>query len=110
MQKIVHNKLVRDKILEVINANGGEYESSVLSNDDFTHKLKKKLLEEAMEVQEAMDNTTLTAELADVLEVLETIAADKNISMDEVRAAQKKKLHTNGGFEKKLYLHWSTKK
>jgi predicted house-cleaning noncanonical NTP pyrophosphatase (MazG superfamily) len=84
-----HNKLVRDKILAIIAANGGVATSRTLDDDqEFLRELCAKLVEEAKEV--AADPSL--GELADVLEVFRTIARELGYSMDDVEEMRLKKL------------------
>lgn len=41
----IYNKLVRDKIPNIIKNNGGEPYTRILSNDEYIENLKKKLIE-----------------------------------------------------------------
>ncbi|MBQ3502150.1 MAG: nucleoside triphosphate pyrophosphohydrolase [Clostridia bacterium] len=95
-----YNKLVRDKIIDIIRANGENPIYHTLSDEEYLAELHKKLIEEAYELIEADD----IGEFADVLEVLYTIAKHKNINMEEVEKERVKKREKRGGFEDKIYL------
>ena len=43
----IYNKLVRDKILEIIKANGQQATHKILEDDEYAEELVKKLFEEA---------------------------------------------------------------
>jgi predicted house-cleaning noncanonical NTP pyrophosphatase (MazG superfamily) len=98
-------KLVRDRIPELLDKEGIAYESSTLSNDAFRPALYEKLLEEAEEVAGASPAERLK-ELADVWEVLETIARSSGFTLEQVRAVQQERREARGGFEKRILLHW----
>ena len=78
MKKYFHKKLIRDKIPEIIETNNGHYETRILDDKEFEVELKKKLVEEAKELQNAGDEE-LVGELADVLELVKSIATQKGI-------------------------------
>ncbi len=98
--KKVYNKLVRDKINQVIEGNNQRAEFRYLKEEEYLQELHKKLYEEVNEFVEDDDKE----ELADVLEVLYSIAKTKNIDMDEVERIRIAKREKRGGFEDKLYL------
>lgn len=95
-----YNKLVRDKIVDIINKEGKQATYSVLNDEEYLNELNKKLIEESHEFIE--ENSI--EELADVMEVIESIMSVKNISWDEVREIQNSKRNKRGGFEDKIYL------
>jgi len=95
-----YGKLVRDKIIDIIKANGEIPKYHKLSDEEFLNELHKKLLEEANEFIEADD----PEELADLLEVVYAIAKHKNIDMKQVEDIRLKKREKRGGFENKIYL------
>ena len=100
----VYDKLVRDKIPEVIERNGETAITRVLDENEYRRELLWKLQEEVNEVLNANSKEQLIEELADVLEVLKSIAKLENKSMaDVIEVAQQKKL-VKGGFEKRIYL------
>ena len=53
MKTIVYNKLVRDRIPEIIKASGKNCSSEVLSDSDYRQMLDAKLLEEVAEYNES---------------------------------------------------------
>lgn len=109
MKKYFHKKLIRDRIPEIIEANKGHYEMRVLDEMEFEKELKKKLVEEAKELQNA-DDEEIVSELADVLELVKSIADQKGIKFVDVEEKQINKKEKRGGFEKKLFLEWSDQK
>ena len=66
MATIRYNKLVRDRIPEIIEASGKRCEYSILSGDAYLHMLDEKLNEELAEYQDSKS----MEELADLLEVI----------------------------------------
>ena len=107
MKKFYHRKLIRDKIPQIIEANNGKYEIRIIKEDEFKKTLREKLVEEAKEVKEVKKKSDLLKELADVLEVIKSIAEDENINFELVETKQKERRNERGGFEKKLFLIWS---
>lgn len=106
MKKIVHNKLVRDHIPEIIEEDQKQCKTHVLNNEEYIVELKKKLGEEAREVQEAVDKIETIKEIADVLEVLDALKTVCGISDEEVQVIKEKKAMKNGKFEKKIFLEY----
>lgn len=98
------NKLVRDKIPEIITRNGDVCETRVLSEKEYEIELNKKLLEEAGEVINAESNEEIKEELADLYEVM--LAKLKLIDGDisEVDEIAKTKRLKRGSFDKKIFL------
>ncbi len=96
-----YNKLVRDKIPEILDAKGISYEKRSASMEEYKIELVKKLDEEVKEFSEAYD----PEELADVLEVLEALKQlPEYANVEEIRL---KKKEERGGFEKKIILKGS---
>ena len=96
----VYNKLVRDKIPEIIEANGDKPTYETLKDDRYLSELNKKLIEEANEFIEAND----PEELADLMEVVYAIATLKNIDLNQVEEIRKQKALKRGAFNKKIFL------
>lgn len=99
--KYIYNKLVRDKIPSNINSCADKNATyKILSNEEYITELNKKLLEESNEFVCEND----IEELADLMEVIETIMKVKNLTWDEVRKIQMEKKEKKGGFDNKIYL------
>ena len=97
------NKLVRDRIPEIIRVSGRRYETRILSSQEYALALSEKLLEEAKEVAEASAEEILE-ELADVYEVVDAIAKLYGSNAEELRQLQAAKRRSRGGFEGRVFL------
>ena len=97
---MVYNKLVRDKIPEIIENSGGKAEIRLLSEEEYLHYLEMKLDEEVGEYHS--DKTV--EELADILEIVYALAAAKGCSKEELLQVYQKKHDDRGGFEKRYFL------
>lgn len=99
-QGIIYNKLIRDKIPEIISANGERPIVETLNKKDYKNQLDIKLQEELREYF-ADDNVE---ELADVVEVIYAILDYKGISLDEFESIRNNKRKERGAFKKRLLL------
>jgi len=108
MRRFYHKKLIRDKIPQIIDANKGKYEVRVMNDNEFKRGLKKKLVEEAKEIKGAKKGELLK-ELADILELVKSIAESENISFKLIEKKQKQRRKERGGFKKRFFLVWSDK-
>ena len=99
-QKIFFNKLVRDQIPEIIESQQYKCEYKILSDEEYSVLLEKKLDEE---VQEFHCDKTLE-ELADILEVTFSLCESIGYSKDDLMNLYHKKHLEKGGFSKKIYL------
>jgi len=97
---ILYNKLVRDKIPEIIKTGGENPIVTVLDKTEYIEALNKKLIEEVNEYQESKD----IEELADILEVICAICETKEISFEQLQSLQAQKRKKRGGFSKRLFL------
>ena len=95
-----YNKLIRDKIPEIIEGKGGKADIRVLSDEEYPIYLKAKLDEEVGEYHR--DHTA--EELADILEVVYALADSIGCSKEELLEIYQRKHDARGGFEKKLLL------
>ncbi len=107
--KYYHNKLIRDKIPQVIESAGGKGSFKILSGKRYEEELKKKLLEESKELIKAPKEEILN-ELADVLELIKSIGSEYKIRFSKIEKFQEEKRKKRGGFKKKIFLVWSTGK
>lgn len=99
----VYNKLVRDKIPEIIVGNGGEPFTRLLDEDEYKVELETKLMEEYNEVLLATGEERVE-ELADMLEVISSLAKLEGKSLEDVIEVKNKKCDKRGGFEKRIFL------
>ncbi|WP_018215473.1 nucleoside triphosphate pyrophosphohydrolase [Salinispora vitiensis] len=102
-QKIVYGKLVRDRIPEIITADGQIPRVRVLDDPDLLPALIAKLHEEAEEVATAEPDARL-GELADVREVLAALTIASGFTELEVEEAAASKRAERGGFTQRLWL------
>lgn len=104
--KQIHNKLVRDRIPEIIENDHKTCATRILNDEEYLACLKSKLLEECHEVIDAEDEDNIKKEIADVLEVLEALENTLHINHQEVLSIKQKKARSNGAFDKKIYLEY----
>ncbi len=104
------NKLVRDNIPDIIANNGEESITRILEDDEYKVELYKKLLEEANEVISSKDSDETLEELADVLEILRSIAKLNGKTLDDILKIANQKELKRGGFEKRIFLEKTCKK
>ena len=96
-----YNKLVRDKIPNIINSEKNKKATfRIMEENEYLKELNKKLMEEANEFIEKND----VEELADVMEVVISIMKEKNITWEQVEKIRKEKKENRGGFENKVFL------
>ena len=99
----IYNKLVRDKIPNIIKEKGETPVVKVLNEIEYKNELEKKLYEEYKEViEETGDNRV--EELAVMLEVIRALANLENKNLNEVISIAKKKNEKRGAFEEKIFL------
>lgn len=93
-----YNKLVRDKIPEILDEKGVRYEKRTATPEEYKSELTKKLAEEIKEFLEALN----PEELADVIEVIDAIKKLPEYAM--VEELQRKKREERGGFNRRIIL------
>ena len=94
------NKLVRDRIPEIIQNNGQFCRTRTLTDEEYIEALDAKFLEEFAEYKDSRS----IEELADIFEVLCAMAACHGFSKEELITAQEKKHAERGGFENRIFL------
>lgn len=99
-----YNKLIRDKIPEIIEASGKTCKTYVLSAEAFKSELKKKVVEEAIELQNATTKKDIIEEVADIYEILDYIKSLHNIDEETIRLKQNSKNEDRGKFDKRIFL------
>ena len=103
--RLDYRKLVRDEIPRIIEAGGGQPVTRVLDQAGYLDALRAKLMEEAEEAQAASDKQ-LRSELADVLEVLQALAAAHGMSWEDVVVEAARKRDERGGFDQRIFLEY----
>lgn len=99
----MYEKLVRDNIPEIIKQNNEEPIIRILTDEEYKKELEKKLFEEYNEVLDSTGNNRIE-ELADMLEVMISLAEVENKSFEEIEKVRVLKKEKRGGFSKKIYL------
>jgi predicted house-cleaning noncanonical NTP pyrophosphatase (MazG superfamily) len=95
-----HNKLVRDKIPEIITKRGDKPVTQILGTDAYRRELRRKLQEEVAEFCESGK----VEELADILEVVYALAVAEGASQFELEEMRKRKRRERGGFDQRIFL------
>jgi predicted house-cleaning noncanonical NTP pyrophosphatase (MazG superfamily) len=103
--QISHRKLVRDRIPEIIQADGHRAVTRVLDEESYRAALLEKLTEEAHEVRQAPAEQ-LVAELADVLEVLKALAKAHGLTWDQILVTAATKSAERGAFDHRIFLEY----
>lgn len=100
MSTIHHNKLVRDRIPEIIEGSGKTCVTRILPLEEYLAALDAKLTEELAEYQadKSME------ELADLLEVMMAVAEARGHSFAEVEVIRRAKAEKRGGFRERIFL------
>ena len=98
----IHNKLVRDKIPQIIEASGKISVTHVLAEKEYIAALETKLNEEVAEYQADKN----LEEMADVLEVLQALCVARGFSLEELEAVRAKKAEERGGFVERIFLEY----
>ncbi len=99
------HKLVRDRIPEIIERDGRAYAVEPMQAGEYRQALSQKLVEEAQEAAMAQP-PDLVIELADLLEVVDTLLAEAGITEAMVREVQQRRRVERGGFAQRLKLLW----
>lgn len=123
-KRIKHNKLVRDKIPNILIKKGKAFKCHTVTGTGLQTALSCKVLEEAKEVNEAAQNfaikgeninignppnarkNQLVGELADLMEATFALMKAFNISADTVKKEMAYKSNTRGKFNDGIYLEW----
>lgn len=100
MKTVIYNKLVRDRIPQIIEENGQQCETEILPPDRYLKMLDAKLDEELAEYHR--DQTV--EELADLLEVIYAAAAARGYPPDVLDRVRAEKANRRGRFEKRIQL------
>lgn len=100
MSVMTHQKLVRDKIPQIIESSGKSCRIRILSDAEYLIMLGKKLQEELTEYLESGS----MEEIADLLEVIRAVVKARGSSMEEVEKIRRDKAERRGEFGEKIFL------
>lgn len=100
----IYNKLVRDKIPNIIEAEGKKCTVSILDDVSYMKELKWKLNEELEEYHEAETDEDALEELADILELIDALTKLHGKSMIDLEAIREEKALKRGRFANKVFL------
>lgn len=95
-----YNKLVRDRIPEIIENSGEKAIVRILDDAEYKRRLEDKLDEEIAEYHESKE----LEELADILEVVYALCEAQGDSIEELMRRYYQKHEERGGFSKKIFL------
>lgn len=96
----IYNKLVRDKIPEIIRADGLKPNTRILGEKEFLKELIKKLKEEVSEFEAEPS----LKELADIKEIIIAVRDAMGLHAGDLEDMRRKKAASNGRFKKKVFL------
>ena len=97
---MVYNKLVRDRIPEIIQSTGKSCTTEVLPSGDYLRMIDAKLDEELAEYHKDQN----IEELADLLEVIHAAAIARGYTLEDLERVRAEKAMKRGGFEKRILL------
>ena len=98
----IYNKLVRDKIPELIESDGRKCVTHILSEKEYIATLETKLDEEVEEYQADKN----LEEMADVLEALRAICIARGYTLEELEQLRAKKAAERGGSGERIFLEY----
>lgn len=98
--KTIYNKLVRDRIPDIIEASGKTCSTEILSDNEYLKMIDAKLDEELAEYHQDQN----IEELADLIEVIYATAKARGYSLEELERVRAEKAAKRGGFDKKILL------
>lgn len=99
-----YNKLIRDRILEIIESVGERPYWRVLNKKEYLREIKRKILEEAKELTEAKNKKEIVNEIVDIQELIDVLASKLGLTKSQIKKQQKEKNKKCGGFKKRLFL------
>lgn len=100
MNIIKYDKLVRDRIPEIIEASGKTCKTVVLNDEEYLQMIDAKLDEELAEYHKDQN----IEELADLMEVIFAAASARGYSIEQLEQVRAEKAEKRGGFQKKILL------
>lgn len=99
-----YNKLIRDKIPDIIRKNGGVPNVKKMIKSEYRLELLRKAVEEAKEIKGAEGKKELIKEIADMQEILDAIMKEFKLDRKKVKEIKCRRKKERGGFEERIYL------
>jgi len=99
-----YNKLIRDRILEIIEANGEKPYFRILHKKEYVKEIKKKILEETKELIKAKSKKEIVNEIVDIQELIDVLISKLDLTKLQIQKQQEIKRKKRGGFKKRLFL------
>jgi predicted house-cleaning noncanonical NTP pyrophosphatase (MazG superfamily) len=103
-QRRIFNKLVRNDVPAAISRHGERAALATIAKSESRPALVVKLLEEAHELLEARTPAEVTAELADLLEVVRSLSVATGADWTEVESHAEAKRASRGSFDQNVVL------
>ena len=100
MSIIKYNKLVRDRIPEIIEVSGKNCKTEILNDEEYLRMIDAKLDEELVEYHKDQN----IEELADLIEIIYAAAAARGYTIEQLEQVRAEKAEKRGGFQKKILL------
>lgn len=100
----IHNKLVRDRIPEIIEGTGKRFSMRILNDEEYITELKNKSFEELEEYVQAENDEDAIEELADLLEIIHALAECHGATIETLEQVRQKKGAKRGAFKEKIFL------
>jgi predicted house-cleaning noncanonical NTP pyrophosphatase (MazG superfamily) len=97
---IEYRKLIRDKVPDILEAEGVKATYHKADHDEFEIELLEKLREEVIEFK----NAKSIDELVDLLETLDTVIAFYEWKQEDIITLKNEKRAEKGGYSKQLIL------
>lgn len=99
-----YNKLIRDKIPQIIKNNGKTPTTRILPEDEYIKEICNKTQEELTEYLEAGTKEHKLEELSDLLELINALAEQEGTTLEEINNIRKKKAEERGAFQNRTFL------
>ena len=100
----IFKKLIRDKMPEIMKAQGKELDVRVLESDEFKEALRRKIIEEVSELKDAKNEAEAMDKIAYLHEIADSLGDAYGFPRKDVLALKEKVRAERGGFEKRLFL------
>ena len=107
MGRVIYNKLIRDKIPEMIKADNCNPKTRIMDEKEYYIELFRKVVEEGKELAEIKNNKKeLIKEISDIYEVIDAIIEGYGLDTAEIKSVKEKRRKERGSFKKKLFLEY----